>query len=316
MRPGRARIFLKIHGASGNDIPNRSFVFRSLIKYLSRHVDGLGVHTQEEIRELAEHGFAAANCYHVKNAIDIADKIPNGFRRRQKDSSETFELLFVSRFIETKGLIQTIEACAILRDRGVTFRLACIGDGPIRASAEALVDERGLRDRVEFTGYISEDEVLNSLLRADILVFPTAHKEGFPIILFRAVAVGLPIVTTRVRAGGEYLFEPDNCLFCTTGPRDIADKVQTLIDNDALREGMSESNIAFGKSLTKEAIAGEFVAIYQKSSKMRKPKTNKSRRGNQYFGTSGSMSFDQAVMPPRRFRRCPVKPACRSIWIA
>jgi len=264
MRPGRAKIFLKVHGAAGEDIPDRSIVFRPLMKYLSRHVDGLGVHTREEANELERHGFRPEKFYTVKNTIDVADKAPRGFRRKQKEGTETLELLFVSRFIKTKGLIETIEACAILRDRGVKFRLICVGDGPIRASAEALVQAKGLADHVEFTGYISEAEVFDKLLQGNMLIFPTSHREGFPNILFRAVAVGLPVVTTRARAGGEYLTEDENCLFCTPKPENIADKIQTLIGDRDLRERMSDANLAFGKLLTKEAIAEEFLEIYEK----------------------------------------------------
>ena len=152
----------------------------------------------------------------------------------------------------------------MLRDRGVKFRLSCIGDGPIRVQAEALVGAKLMGDQVEFTGYVSEDEVFDKLLKGDILVFPTSHREGFPNILFRAVALGMPIVTSRVRAGGEYLNGRENCLFCTPEPENIADKIQTLIHDRGLRERMTAANLAMGKLLTKEAIAAEFLAIYEK----------------------------------------------------
>ena len=213
MRPRSTQIFLKLHGVDAPDIPERSFLFGPLVRYLARRVDGLGVHTREEMDLLERRGFAREKLFAVKNAIDIADKIPQGLMRPQKGKGETFELLFVSRFIETKGLIETIEACSILRDRGLMFRLTCVGDGPVRASAEASTDERRLRDHVEFTGYISEAKVCDRLLSGDMLVFPTSHREGFPIILFRAVALGLPIVTTRVCAGGEYLSAAETVFF-------------------------------------------------------------------------------------------------------
>jgi len=268
MRPGRSRIFLKIHGSSGDDIPRRSILFRFLIRYLARRTDGLGVHTREEMEELERLGFAAKKMFRVKNAIDVEGRIPSEFRRTHKEPHERSEILFISRFIKAKGLIETIKACGILRDQRVDFRLTCIGDGEMRAGAEALVECQELTEHVKFTGYVSEDEVFERLLHGDVLVFPTSHREGFPNILFRAVAVGLPIVTTRVRAGGEYLSEPDNCLFCNTDPGDIAARLRDLIGDKSLRERMSAANIEFGRQLTREKVAEEFFDIYLKMMKM------------------------------------------------
>ncbi|HYJ91388.1 MAG TPA: glycosyltransferase family 4 protein [Pyrinomonadaceae bacterium] len=264
MRPRRTHVFLKIHGSGAHEIPVRSRLFRPLIKYLTRHVDGLGVHTKEEVEDLKAHGFTPSKFYMVKNAIEIEELIPKDFKRVQKDSSECFELLFISRFIKAKGLIETINAGSLLHERGVKFKLACVGDGPIRGEAEDLVRSLDLENHVEFTGYATEKEVLNRLLTGDIFVFPTTHTEGFPNILFRSVAVGLPIVTTPVRAAAEYLSEPENCLFCTPEPDNIADKLETIINDRSLRDRMSESNRQFGRLLTKEVIAKEFLEVYQK----------------------------------------------------
>lgn len=263
MRPGRAKIFLKVHGSAGEDIPNESALFRPLIRYLAKRVDGLGVHTREEMDELERHGFSNEKFFPVKNAIDVEGRIPSEFRRAQKEPNSAIELLFISRFIKTKGLIETILACAILRDQGVNFCLTCIGDGEMRVEAENLVTTLTLTENVKFTGYIPEDEVFKRLLDGDVLVFPTSHPEGFPNILFRAVALGLPIVTTPVRAGGEYLSEPENCLFSSTEPAQIAARIKELVENRPLREHMSAANVAFGRSLTKEKVAEEFLNVYR-----------------------------------------------------
>jgi glycosyltransferase involved in cell wall biosynthesis len=74
----------------------------------------------------------------------------------------------------------------------------------------------------------------------------------------------MPIVTTKIRAAAEYLKNRENCLFCTSKPENIAEKIIQLIENTALRSEMSKNNLNIGKSLLPEKIAEEFLQIYRK----------------------------------------------------
>ena len=116
---------------------------------------------------------------------------------------------------------------------------------------------------VLFTGYIPESEVTKYFFDSDLFIFPTRHAEGFPNVLFKAVAVGMPIVTTKIRAAADYLVENENALFCTQEPEHIADKIVNLIENKQLREQIITSNLSLGKALLPEAIANEFIEIYE-----------------------------------------------------
>lgn len=264
MRPGRAKIFVKLHGSMAEDLVNAGFPFRDLVRYLAREIDGFGYHTHEELEAFVKLGFDREKFFPVRNAITIHDAIPQDIVRAQKEPDEIFELLFVARFVPTKGLVPTIEACDVLRKRGVRFRLTCVGDGETYQEAKDTVGRLALGRVVTFTGHLPETEVTKELLKADIFVFPTSHPEGFPNALFKAVATGLPVVTTKVRAAADYMSEPDNCLYCTTKPENIADRIQDLIADKALRERMSDANLAYGLTLKPAKIADEFIAIFDK----------------------------------------------------
>ncbi len=262
MKPGKAKVFLKLHGSLANEFVGRRSPSNFLIESLRRRIDAFGVFTREERGDLLKLGFDDSRLYRVKNAITVGPEIPGEFSRTHKDAGQCFELIFVSRFVPTKGLIATIHAVAILRDRGISVTLACVGDGETRAEAEALVDTLQMREKVTFTGYIPETEVTQRLLDSDILVFPTTHPEGFPIVLFKAIATGLPIITTQIRAAADYLSEPENCLFCTNEPEVIANRLAILIENRQMRETMSAANCEYGREFLPEAIATEYLAIF------------------------------------------------------
>ncbi|MEO5858488.1 MAG: glycosyltransferase [Pyrinomonadaceae bacterium] len=190
--------------------------------------------------------------------------MPVGFRRVQKDADDVPELLFVSPFVPTKGLLPTILACQELRKRGFRFRLTCVGDGGTYQEAKDAVGRLGLGRVVKFTGLLPEAEVTKELLKADILLFPTSHSEGYPNVFFKAIATGLPVVTTNIRAASDYLSAPENCLSCTTDPENIADRLAELINDKPLRERMSRANTEYGLTLSPKRIADEFIEIFDR----------------------------------------------------
>ena len=262
MNPKKAKIFLKLHGSETDVLTSRNPLTVVLRNYIKTSVHGFGVHTAEEKSNFIRAGFASEKFYFVKNAVTIAENLPGNFSRPPKEKPEIFRLLFVSRFIAAKGLLETVRGCAIVRERGFRFVLTCVGDGEMRRAAESQAESLGLQREVKFTGYIPEAEVTNYFFDSDIFIFPTRHAEGFPNVLFKAVAVGMPVVTTRIRAAADYLKESENCLFCTQKPEDIAGKIIELIENKSLRDAMSANNLKFGKTLLPENIAAEFLDIY------------------------------------------------------
>jgi len=264
MRPGPAKVFIKLHGSAAEEFESASFLTRLLIAYLKKKIDGFGYFTHEELEAFLKLGFDRSKFFRVKNALTIQMSLPANFVRPQKEPSDIFNILFVSRFIAAKGLLETIEACNELRNREIKFRLLCVGDGEARGDAEDAVGRLGLGRVVTFTGYIPEDEVTKFFFESDIFVLPTNHIEGFPIVLFKAVATGMPLVTTQIRAAADYLSEPENCLFCVKESADIADNLEKLIADKDLRTAMSASNLKLGKNLTPDVLVKEFLDIYQK----------------------------------------------------
>ena len=150
----KARVFLKVHGASLHEFTRPSLLYKVLIRYLGSRVDGFGIHTEDEMNGLERLGLDRERFHVILNSVVVDDAKPQGYVRIQKEPSDSFKLLFAGRFVETKGLLETIRACARLQERGVRFTLECCGDGPLRSAAERLVDELDVR-----TELAPQDEV-------------------------------------------------------------------------------------------------------------------------------------------------------------
>ncbi len=129
-------------------------------------------------------------------AIDL-DKYP----RWSPDTRSM--VLFIGRFVEKKGLLDSIEAFARARQRVGDARFVVIGSGPEEPAARRAVARLGLANAVEFTGMRSHREVIAHLRAAHALIHPSAtatdgdSEGGAPTILLEAQAIGTPIVTTR-----------------------------------------------------------------------------------------------------------------------
>lgn len=125
--------------------------------------------------------------------------IPNGidlkkYHQRHKLKpvpSKTKTVLYVGRLERRKGVKHLIIAFARLNDPHARLQIA--GDGPDRTKLELYVHNKGIK-HVKFLGYVSENEKLKLLRRADIFCSPALYGESFGIVLLEAMASGTPVV--------------------------------------------------------------------------------------------------------------------------
>ena len=118
-------------------------------------------------------------------------------------------LVCVGRLSEEKGQLLLIEAAHRLIGEGGDLKLALVGDGPLRAEIEELIDKLELRSHVEITGWVSSDQVRREMLNSRALVLPS-FAEGLPVVLMEALALGRPAISTFV-AGIPELVQPGVC---------------------------------------------------------------------------------------------------------
>ncbi len=110
-------------------------------------------------------------------------------------------LLFFSagRLLDWKGYHLSLAAFAMAARTDARYVIA--GDGPSRKNLETLVDELGVRERVEFLGAVPRTEVLDWLVRADVFVHPSLHDSGGWATI-EAMAAGVPVICLDVGGPG------------------------------------------------------------------------------------------------------------------
>ena len=106
-------------------------------------------------------------------------------------------IVCVGRLCPAKAQTLLVEAIAPLVVDHPRLELVFIGDGEDRAKIEARVKELGLQNHVTLAGWGSGAEVRTAIAAARILALPS-YAEGLPIVLMESLAMGRPVVTTRI----------------------------------------------------------------------------------------------------------------------
>jgi glycogen(starch) synthase len=155
-------------------------------------------------------------------------------------------VLYTGRFVERKGLRELLHALPAILDRapGTRFVLA----GGHRQCSGTEMEQHWLpaaaqpyRNRIQFTGWLSPEEISAWYSRADILVVPSWY-EPFGMVILEGMLYGLPVAAAAVGGPMEILTHRQTGLLFA--PRDagaLADALLTLIENPPLRHELSRA---------------------------------------------------------------------------
>jgi glycosyltransferase involved in cell wall biosynthesis len=126
-------------------------------------------------------------------------------------------LLCVARWCEKKGLDTLLDACALLRDRGVAFELRLFGDGPLREALTAQWRRLDLAGWVTLGGPIAQEEVAREMRACHVFVLPcrrdrSGDMDGIPTVFMEAMATGRPVVSCGISGVAELVRDEETGL--------------------------------------------------------------------------------------------------------
>jgi glycosyltransferase involved in cell wall biosynthesis len=254
------RFILKSHGSDIDVFKGNSlFIGKTVVPYLKRHIAGWLFLSFEEKQQVTTAGhLPAGKVFVTKNIVRTKQFVKDElFKKKLNLPSDYKILLYVGRLIKEKGAYHVIEAFAQVKDKYPVV-LLIVGWGPEEAALKQLCMQHELGNKVIFTGFIPEQQVVTYYASSDILVFPTYFPEGFPMSLFNSVAAGLPVITTPTRAATDYLSDPENCLWVKPQDTDsVATAMHTLLQSEALMLSMRQNNLLKGTLFSKQQVCAE-----------------------------------------------------------
>ncbi len=176
----------------------------------------------------------------IRDEICKSEKLEPGKPKNSEVVQSKIKFLYAGRLDARKGILDLIQAFALTVDEIPEVELTIIGSGSQSAKATLLCDELGIKEKVNFRGNISDDELVAAYRSADVLCMPSL-QEGQGIVALEAQACGLPVIGTH--SGGL----PEAVNNGETGflvpPHDIqrlAEKMIYLVKNPQIRDQMSK----------------------------------------------------------------------------
>jgi glycosyltransferase involved in cell wall biosynthesis len=131
----------------------------------------------------------------VHCGIDL-DRFKFVDRTKQKNRQK-LRILNVGRLVPQKAQDILLSAMALVKSRGVSFSLEIIGGGAEEAKLKKIAVDLGLQEEVIFHGMQTEIFVRERLAAVDLFVL-SSRSEGLPVVLMEALAVGTPVIATRI----------------------------------------------------------------------------------------------------------------------
>jgi len=178
---------------------------------------------------------------------EIADEKEVMLALRNKETSKTLKVLFLSRIVRSKGIYEAINAFHIVREEtNASIRMLVAGDGPELPKVKNLTQKARLTD-IHFLGYVTGERKKATYLEADIFIFPT-YSEGLPISVLEAMYFGLPVITRPV-GGIKDFFEHGKHGYFTESkePSEFAKYLELLLSDTQKRLDMSRYNHEYAK---------------------------------------------------------------------
>lgn len=175
-------------------------------------------------------------------------------------------LVFFGRFAHDKGVDTLLDALGRLGEDAP--RALIIGRGEQRRALQQQTNALGLSDRVELRGWMTHDELGAVLAEAGGVALPS-REENFSTAILGAMAVGPPVISTRVGGTPEIISDGETGLLVPPGdPATLADAIRRLWRSpDEARRLGAAGRQRVRQQLTWDDAAQQFEALYATASR-------------------------------------------------
>jgi glycosyltransferase involved in cell wall biosynthesis len=164
---------------------------------------------------------SADRCLLVENAIDTDDYRRRTdvatAKRREGLAPDRLVIGAVGRLSAEKGFDVLIRAGERLVQAGHELDVVIAGDGGAEPQLRALIAKLGLQDRVRLVGHRGDPRGLYEAM--DLFVL-SSYREGLPNVVLEAMAMGVPVVATRVAGVPRLVRDGDNGVLVEPGSAD------------------------------------------------------------------------------------------------
>ena len=171
------------------------------------------------------------------------------------------EVVNFCRFSPQKNLRLLIDAFALVAKKHADFSLALYGHGPQEEELREYAKQRSIAEKVHFRGFLKD---IHRAVVDSMIFISSSDYEGLSNSMLEALAIGLPVICTDCPAGGGRAFIRPYENGLLVPPCDIvalSEAINTLIENESLREKLSQNAVKIREVLQAEKIFLQWLAL-------------------------------------------------------
>lgn len=154
-----------------------------------------------------------------------------------------FTFMTPANLLPVKGHRYLIDACEILKSKGLDFRFWIVGDGPLEEELKKRVEAKGIADKVVFWGRLPHEKVIQFYKDrlVDLVVLPSIRSdvnesEGIPVALMEAMSYGIAVISTDTGAIEELIGDGSGMVVPQKNEARLAQAILTLAKDEYVYE--------------------------------------------------------------------------------
>lgn len=214
---------------------------------------------------LIEQGCRKERIELIYNGIDLKKFVPTdcGTLRKELNIRESTKIIgSVGRLSAEKGFGYLLEAAVLILTSYPECVFILVGDGPQKSELVTHAEKLGIKDKIIFAGFRKDIAPFLSLI--DVFVFSSLW-EGFGLALIEAMALGKPVVATKVGIVPEIIKDGINgFLVEKKSPPALSKAIIRLLSDKGLSTAMGEAARTTVKGMfTEQAMVGKYEKIYK-----------------------------------------------------
>ena len=251
-----------LHSQMIRRLPAKFFYDRISLKIIGNLSKKVICLSPKLTQELIKRGLKGSKCVVIPNAVDVKmlkDRLQK--IRRGLHESE-FDLLFVGRLEQRKGIKWLLQSLALLHKKRKRMTLKIVGQGPLKGELQRFILAKNLKRYVDLLGYVSDRELLKLFLLAKCIVIPSFY-EGIPTIALEAIVANKPLIVSNIPGLNELVVNGGNGL--VVDPMDVyglASAIESILLNTTYLNSLNHVNQKVLRKFDWSAIVPKILETY------------------------------------------------------
>lgn len=201
----------------------------------------------------------------TKNLTLIENPVSDDFFNLKKDENKEL-ILYPASINPRKNQLNFLKALNYLKNSGIEFKVIFTGEIVNKNYYEELRKysyNKNLQKNIKFCGNLDFSTLLNLFSKASIITL-TSNQETAPMVISEGLATGTPVIASNI-SGIPYMIKDneDGYLVDQNNPKEIAEKILMLLDDQSLRLSMGkQAKLDANKRWKNDIVVNQLIDLY------------------------------------------------------